>query len=316
MPEPQADPNLPQIRRVARHALLAGLVITALKFGAYLLTNSVAVLSDAFESIINLVAASFMLFAIHYANRPPDPDHPYGHGKMQFMAVGLEGWLILLAGGVIAFESVRRLVRGEAPENLDTGLIFIGFIALLVAALAWYVWRSGVRYQSAPLIADGKHLATDAVSTLGVLLGLILVKVTGLDWLDPVVAMVMAGLILGASWKLLWESIHGLMDRADPKDRRRIEAILDEAITAGEIRGYHKARHRHSGAFHWVDVHLQVDRHMTVAAAHALASRIEKRIEDILTPGNATAHIEPFEPAASSPVADEPATDDSSDAAR
>jgi cation diffusion facilitator family transporter len=296
MPEPAASPNEVAVQRVALHAILAGLFLTVLKFTAFALTNSVAILSDALESIINIVAAGVLFYSLWLSNQPADQEHPYGHGKAEFLAVGMEGWLILLAGLLIASEAVRRLIGGVEPTHLDVGLWMLGGIGLLSAALAAYVWWSGLRYESDPLIADGKHLATDVASTVGVLIGLALVKWTGWDWLDPVVAILVAGMCLFVSWRLLWQSIHGLMDASDPKDDATIQAILDEQRDAGQILGFHKVRHRHYGTFHWVDMHLHVDGSMSVAASHALASRIEGRIEAALGRANATAHVEPYVP--------------------
>ncbi|MFP4144148.1 MAG: cation diffusion facilitator family transporter [Phycisphaeraceae bacterium] len=302
MPEPQPHPNLPRIKRVAFHALLAGLGLTGLKFAIFFITGSVAVLSDALESIINLLAAAMMIYSIWYGSRPPDPEHPYGHGNIEVLAVGFEGLLILVAGVMIAYEAIARLI-GDAPElRLGLGLWLLGGMGLLMAGLAAYVWRAGKRYNSAPLIADGRHLATDVFSTIGVLIGLILVRLTGWDWLDPAVALIMAGLIFWASWDLLGQSFHGLMDRADPEDEQRILAILDEEVARGTIRGYHKVRHRHTGFFHWVDMHLQVRGQMSVAEGHDLATHVEKRIEKELGHANATAHIEPHETEARRPM--------------
>jgi cation diffusion facilitator family transporter len=293
MPEPQADPKFPEIRRVATVALAAGVALTFVKLAIYWLTDSVAVLSDALESIINVAAAGVMLYSITQANRPADADHPYGHGKVEFLAVGLEGWLILLAGIVIAVEAIGRLFSGTGPQQLGLGLGLLAGVAVLDALLAGYVWQMGRRYHNDVLVADGRHLATDVVSTIGVLIGLALVRATGWDWLDPVVALVMAALIGAASWRLLWHSVQELMDRRDPEDDRLIRDILDEEVARGAIHGYHKLRHRHTGNFHWVDMHLHVDAAMTVADGHALASRIEHRIEQALGEANATAHLEP-----------------------
>ncbi len=293
MPDPSALPFARQAKRVAKQTILAGLMITLLKFGAFLLTNSVSVLSDAVESIINIIAASFMLFAIWFSNRPADRSHPYGHGKVEFMAVAVEGLFVTGAGVMVAFTAVARLIHGGAPHRLDAGLVLVGFTALLGAALTVYVYAAGRRYRNATLRADAKHLATDVATTLGVLLGLGLVRLTGLVWLDPVVAIVLAVLILVTGGRLLREAVDGLMDRSDPEDDRVILAILDDEIKAGRIRGYHKVRHRHTGAFHWVDMHLQFDGAMAVTDAHRIASGIEHRIEDALKSGDATAHIEP-----------------------
>ncbi|MCE9591338.1 MAG: cation diffusion facilitator family transporter [Planctomycetes bacterium] len=297
MPDPHPHPELDRIRRVARRALIAGVVIMALKFGVFALTNSAAVLSDAAESIVNLVAAGFMMFSLWFANRPADRDHPYGHGKIEFMAVGLEGSLILTAGVLIAIEAMRRMVN---PPELDPGRVTLGVwlmagVALLAAALAAYVWSRGKLFQNHVLIADGKHLATDVASTLAGILGLVLVRVTGHAWFDPAVALLIAGVIFFTSWRLLSESVAGLMDRSDPADEAVIKEILDAEVAAGTIRGYHKVRHRHTGSFHWIDMHIQVDPDLTVRQSHALASRIEHQIETRLHPGNATAHVEPAE---------------------
>jgi len=275
------------------HAVAAGAGIAALKFTVFAVTDSVAVLSDALESLINIAAAVAMLYAIRVSNRPADADHPYGHGKAEFMAVALEGWLILIAGVFIAVEAAGRLVRGDAPTNLGFGIGGLAVVGALDLMLAVYVSRAGKRYDNPPLAADGKHLFTDVLSTAGVIVGLALVRMTGQPWLDPVAAIVVAALIFFTSWRLLWQSVQGLMDRSDPRDQAAIHTLLDREVAAGTIHGYHKVRHRHQGRFHWVDMHLQVDPKMTVAEAHALASRIEGRIESELGPANATAHIEP-----------------------
>jgi cation diffusion facilitator family transporter len=255
----------------------------------------VAVLSDALESIINVAAAGVMLYSIAHANRPADADHPYGHGKLEFLAVGLEGWLILIAGIVIAVEAIGRLFAGTGPreDTLPLGLILLGGVGVLDALLAGFVWHMGRRFHNDVLRADGRHLMTDVASTAGVLVGLGLVQWSGWHWLDPVVALIMAALIGAASWRLLWHSVQELMDRRDPDDDRLIRDILEQEKTRGVIHGYHKLRHRHAGSFHWVDMHLQVDGQMTVADGHEIASRIEHRIEQALGQANATAHLEP-----------------------
>ncbi|MEX0653087.1 MAG: cation diffusion facilitator family transporter [Phycisphaeraceae bacterium] len=308
--------NSTQAMRVARIALVAGLFITALKFAIFFITHSVAVLSDAMESIINVVAAGIMLYSIWYSSRPADREHPYGHGKIEFLAVGLEGWLILVAGTLIGFEAIRRLVAPVELQQLTLGLWLLGIMAVLNAALAIYVWRSGVRLNNQVLVADGKHLMTDVASTVGVFAGLLLVQWTDYQRLDSAVAILVAAIILFTSWRLLWQSFHGLMDRTSDQSTRTITAILDEEIAQGQILGYHKVRHRQSGAFHWVDMHLHVQGDMSIRAGHELASRIEGRIEKSLGQANATAHLEPADeqatladddPAAKLPRSDGPA---------
>ncbi|MCC7408993.1 MAG: cation transporter [Phycisphaeraceae bacterium] len=297
MPEPQADPQFSQVLSVGRRVLWAGLAITALKFTVFGLTQSVAVLSDALESIINVAAAAVMLYSIHVSNRPADPSHPYGHGKAESLAVGFEGGLVLLAALVIAYEAIKRFFNLEPLPRLDLGLTMLGGVTLLTLGLALYAMWMGRRYANEPLRADGKHLLTDFASTAGVLCGLGAVRLTGWQWLDPVVALAMAAVILWTGGRLLAQAIDGLMDRVDPRDDQMIRDILDKEIASTSIQGYHKLRHRHSGAFHWVDVHLQVRGDMTVRDGHALASRIEHAIELALEKANVTAHIEPEEAA-------------------
>lgn len=293
MPEPTADPRLPLVRRVAIHALVFGIGITAIKFAVFALTDSVAVLTDAIESIINIVAAAAMLYAVIIASRPPDEEHPYGHGRAEVLAVGLEGWLMVIAGLFIAFHAVTQIVRGAAPERLGLGLMAMGGVAVLTLALGQYVYRRGKRYDSDPLIADGKHLLVDAGSTLAVLGGLGAVKLTGIAWIDPLVAIGLTLVILFTSSRLLWQASQGVMERVDPEDLEAIHHELERAVANREIRGYHKVRYRHVGPFHWVDMHLQVEPGMSVAEGHELASRIERRIEGRFEQANATAHLEP-----------------------
>lgn len=309
MPEPAPDPRLPETRRVALHALVAGTVITALKFAVYFHTDSLAVLSDALESIINIAAAGVMLYMLWLSSRPPDEEHPYGHGKAQVLAVGLEGWLILFSGVAILWEAVRRLFTGAAPnmEALVQGGWFLAGVGVLSTVLAVYVWQAGKYYENPAIMADGRHLMTDVASTVAVLIGLALVRWTGRAWLDPLVAIAIAGFILFVSWRLLWQSVHGIMEKTDPKDLATIHRVLDEEVVRDAIKGYHKVRYRHTGQFHWVDMHLQVDAGMTVHQSHALASRIEGRIEEALGQANATAHVEPWgEPGPALPPAKPP----------
>lgn len=276
-------------------ALVGGVLIMGAKLGVFALTRSAAVLSDALESIINIVAACMMMYSIWLANRPADAGHPYGHGKVEFLSIGLEGGMILVAGILIVAVAVKRLVYPVELENLDWGVWSLGAVNMALVGLAGFLYYQGRKYLSSVLIADAKHLLTDAASTLAVIVGLLLVQWTGLYWVDPALALVLGGLIILTSRKLLQQSIDGLMDRSDPADQAGICRILDEEVAAGNIRSYHKVRHRHTGSFHWVDMHIQVDGQMTVNESHSLVSRIERRIEEYLGRAKATAHVEPYE---------------------
>lgn len=264
------------------------------KFGVFLLTNSAAVLTDALESIVNVVAAAFLVLTMWIAHKPADRDHPYGHGKIEFIAVGVEGGLIFAAGLFIVYESVRRLIVHEVPENLDVGALLLVIIGLGNLALALLLFRIGRRYDSAAMVADARHLMTDVVTTVAVTAGLLLTHITQRAWLDPIFALLLVAFIFYTSGRLLMESVSGLMDRIDLEDDRLIRAILDDEVRAGRIADYHKVRHRHQGSFHWVEMHLQMQGDLSVRQGHEIAGRIERRIEEALGHGNATAHIEPM----------------------
>jgi len=297
MPEPRGHPHAKLLRRVARFTVLCGVIITAIKFGAFAMTNSVAVLSDALESIVNVVAAALMAYTIGLSNRPADAEHPYGHGKAQFMSIGFEGGAIGAAGLIIVIEAIGRLFHPpvEALPRLGAGMIVLVAVASLTALLAAYLNHHAKQYDEPAFRADARHLMTDVISTGGVVVGLLVVQTTGWQWVDPAVALGVAGVILFMGGQLLRESLHGLMDRIDFEDDTIIRGILDEEVNAKAILGYHKVRHRHSGRFHWVDLHIQVDGDISVRESHDLASRIERRIEEALGEGNATAHVEPPE---------------------
>ncbi|MBI4567634.1 MAG: cation transporter [Planctomycetes bacterium] len=284
-------------QRVAFVALVAGVVILLLKFGVFWVTDSVAVLGDALESLVNIAAAGTAIFSTWYAAQPPDSEHPYGHGNIEFIAVGAEGAMVAMAGGALAVEAARRLGGGSALGDLAAGAWLLGGVSVLMALLGAYVWRSGVRLGSPTLVADGKHLTADCMTTFGVIAGLALVRLTGVAMIDSLVALALAGFILLLGARLVIESYQGIMARADPRDDAAIRAILDQEAAAGAIVGYHKVKHHHNGTFHWVDMHLQVAGDTTVRDAHALASRIEERIEQRLGRAYASAHVEPADAA-------------------
>lgn len=280
---------------MARIALAAAVLLVFAKAAVFLLTRSAAALSDALESLVNIVAASVALYSLWLSSRPADSNHPYGHGKAEYMAVALEGALVLIAGVAIVVESIRRLLSPPTLGSLGIGTIANIGICLAAGGLALYVWRAGRRMKSEVLLADSKHLASDVVTTAGVIVGFLLVRATGLVWIDSALAMLLAAVIVWTGWRLVGRSIDGLMDRADPADFALVDSILFEEQEQGAIAGRHKVRVRRQGDFRWVEMHLQVRPEMTVRESHALASRIEHRIEQAFGRANATAHVEPAE---------------------
>jgi cation diffusion facilitator family transporter len=287
-------------RAEVRAALLAvgvGIVLLIVKFGGYALTGSAAIFSDALEGIVNIAAAGFALYAIVLAHRPADAEHPYGHGKVEFLSAGFEGGMVLVAALVIVVRAVESIVMGPVVERIDAGMLLMMAAMLVNGALGLWLIRSGRRAGSPALEADGKHLFSDAITSVGVLIGLIGIRVTGWALIDPIVALLVAVYIAWIAVGLLRSSAAGLMDQQDRHDDALLRDILDSHLgPAGKeprICSYHKLRHRHSGRYHWVDFHIMLPATQTIDQGHAVASAIEYEIEQALREGNATAHIEP-----------------------
>jgi cation diffusion facilitator family transporter len=284
-------------RRAAVISLTVGVVLLAIKFVAYFLTGSAAIFSDALESIVNVLAAGFALYSIILAHAPADESHPYGHGKIEFLAAGFEGGMIVLAAVVIAVQAIIELYRGTKPEQLNAGLLLIVVAMIVNGAVGLYLITSGKRLGSIILEADGKHLLADAVTSATVLVALGIVKFCHFPMADPLAALCIAVYITFISIGLLRRSAAGLMDEQDLHDDATIRQILDSHLgpTGKEPRicAYHKLRHRHSGRYHWVDFHIIIPGTLNIVKGHRIASSIEYEIEQALGEGNATAHIEP-----------------------
>lgn len=272
-----------------------GALLLGVKFVAYFITGSAAIFSDALESIVNVLASCFALYSLVLAHQPADKDHPYGHGKIEFLSVGFEGGMILLAALVIAVRAVESLIHGSQLKSLEFGLLLMAVAMLVNGCLGLYLIRRGRRTGSMVLIADGKHLMTDAITSVAVLITLCMIKLTGWHWADPLAAFGVAIYITIVALGLLSASAAGLMDRQDSNDDRLLRQILDSHVHGHEPRicSYHKLRHRHSGRYHWVDFHIMVPAGWDIRQGHAVASSIEYEIEQALGEGNATAHVEP-----------------------
>ncbi len=280
-------------------ALVVAVVLSGVKFTAYFLTGSAAVFSDALESVVNVAAASFALYSLYWAHQPADRDHPYGHGKIEFLSAGFEGSMILLAAAVAAAKALENLLRvGQLrQERLTVGITLLGVAFIANAALGMILLRTGRKTSSETLEADGHHLLSDAVTSIAAIAGLTVVHFTGLVWADSLAALSVACYIAWVGAILIRRSVGGLMDRQDTADQTLLRGILDSHIgPAGKdprICSYHKLRHRHSGRYHWVDFHIMVPGDWNIRRGHEIASAIEYEIELALKEGNATAHIEP-----------------------
>ena len=208
--------------------LLGGLFIMGIKLTAYFLTHSNAVLTDALESIINIITGIFALFSLYYASRPKDEDHPYGHGKIELLSAGFEGGLIFLSGLLIIAKSVNGFFQPSKIHSLDIAAL----LSLLAGAgnyvMGKYLLKLGKKHQSVIMTADGKHLISDTVSSIGLVIGLLVIHFTGLLWLDHVIAIIFGGFIFYTGFKLLQQSITGLLDEADYENLEKLITVLND----------------------------------------------------------------------------------------
>jgi cation diffusion facilitator family transporter len=292
--------SVPRIEaQAAGISLVVSVTLLTIKFVAYFITHSSAVFSDAVESIANVMGATMAFYALVVAHTPADDEHPYGHGKIEFLSAMFEGSLVLLAAVFIFLRTTDALWNGEfvRDQQLDTGLWLVSLALLVNGGVGWYLIRTGKKQGSMTLEADGKHLMSDAITSVAVLVALGLVKLTGWYYLDPLTALGIGAYIAWMALGLMRRSGAGLMDRQDTEDMRLLRNLLDAhtgpAGAEPRICGYHKLRHRHSGRYHWVDFHILVPAEWTIGYAHAVAGAVEGEIERALGEGNATAHVEP-----------------------
>jgi len=280
----------------ARLAFVTSLTLLLAKFGAYFLTDSKAVLSDAIESIINVVTAAFLMLSIAVSSKPVDENHPYGHGKIESFSAGLEGGLIIIAAIVIFIEAVPVFFTPHPPRNLGPGLYILGGAGAVNLVVGAYLMHAGRKYKSAALSADGRHLLTDFYTSAGVIIGLLLYRLTGFLWLDPFVACLVALNILVPGIKLFTNSFKNLMDEADPELLERIVQGLNKIKKPGWLYP-HKLRALRSGRYHHVDLHISLPHYWTLTQVHEAEQEITRSLLDALgEEGDIMIHVDPCEP--------------------
>jgi cation diffusion facilitator family transporter len=278
----------------ARLSLATSVVVVLLKFAAYYLTGSVGLLSDAIESVVNIVAALVALRVLIYAAEKPDDEHNFGHEKAQYFSSGVEGALIFVAAAGIVWTSVPRLMNPQPLEQVGWGIALSVLASLANVACAVAMLRAARTHRSITLEADARHLLTDVWTTVGVIVGIVLVQLTGILRLDPIVALAVAVQILWTGWHLMSRSFDGLMDRAVPgSDRAVIEEVLQRVRHEGC--DYHALRTREAGAKSFVDVHVLVPGRMSVQAGHDLCESLESEIRSRLPHVEILTHLEPLE---------------------
>ncbi len=278
--------------RAMRLSLAVGFLMLVLKIGAYVFTGSAAILGDAAESVVHVAAVMFASFSLGLLHKPADDDHPYGHSKIAFFSAGIEGTLIIIAALFIIFESVRRWVLHLPPANLDEGLALTALTIVINAALGAYLLRTGRREGSLILESNGKHVLTDVWTSLGALIGLGLVVLTGWHGWDPICGLIMAVNIIWTGYGLMRQSIGGLMDTADPQLNAALDTALRRETEKHGVK-FHALRHRDAGEMRYVEVHLLFPDDIMLRDAHRIATEIEHAVQDSVTsPVLITTHLE------------------------
>lgn len=281
-----------QLKLAAMASIVVALVVMGLKYLAYWRTGSVALYSDALESIVNLVTAVAALYAIHVSSQPADRRHQFGHHKAEYFAAVLEGVLIVVAAIAIMHEAYGAFLQPRTLSAMNEGMIINLAAAVINGAWATFLVRWGRSHRSPALVADGQHLFTDVFTSAGVLLGLGLAAFTGWQALDPALATLVAVNILWAGWRLVTESMSGLMDEAVTADLARLirKIISDNASGAIEA---HDVKTRQAGPATFIEFHLVVPGDMTVAQAHEICDRIEAALEEAVRGAQILIHVEP-----------------------
>lgn len=271
--------SVPVTVRVQQWVVTASVLLFALKMLAYWLTNSVAVLTDALESTVNVVTGFAGLYSLRIAARPRDENHPYGHGKVELISASFEGVLILIAGLVIVYESITNLVHVHPVRQLDWGITIISFTALVNYALGAWCIRTGKKHRSLALEASGKHLQSDTWTTVGIVGGLLLLRFTGIAWIDSAVAIIFALFIIIEGSKIIRQTIAGITDEADMELLKKLIEVLDQNKRSAWI-DLHNLRAIKYGSILHLDCHLTVPWYFNVNQAHEEVDALNQLIAE------------------------------------
>ncbi len=277
----------------ARLSVVSNTLITLLKLVVGVWTGSVAILSEAVHSATDLLAALIAFFAVRVSDTPPDPQHPYGHGKLESVSGAAEALLIFGAGIYIIVAAVQALVGGHETRSLGWGIGVMAATAVANTLVARHLFAVARRTDSLALLADAHHLSVDVWTSLGVMAGLAAVKLTGIAVFDPLAALVVAVFVLRTAWGLTHDALHPLVDAVLPEDEvRAVEQILTHDT---RVLSFHKLRTRKSGSQRHIDVHIQVNDDLSLRDAHALTEELEDRMRETLPNVEVVIHTEPYE---------------------
>lgn len=272
-----------------------GILMLLMKWYAYYITGSSAILSDAAESIVHIIGVAFAVFSLWLSLQPADRSHPYGHNKISYFSAGFEGGLIVLAAAYIIFISIQRLITGIELTNLDKGTYFTFGASVINLFLGWFLVFKGKKTNSLILIANGKHVLTDSWTSFGVVAGLVLTMITGWLPFDPLIAIVAALNILWSGGKLIRQAIAGLMDEGNTTIGNSISEIIEKETARRNLK-FHQLRYRESGDIIWIEFHLLFAQNTMLEKAHLIATEIEKEIKNNMTSiVNIVTHLEPEE---------------------
>jgi cation diffusion facilitator family transporter len=276
-------------------SIASNAILIALKLAAGAITGSIAIITEAIHSSIDLIASFVAFFSVRKADEPADREHPYGHEKLENLAAAIEGMLILVGAGIIIFEATRRLVNGSEVQDLGVGIAVIAFSALANVFVSTFIHRRAVELESAALEGDAAHLRADALTSVGVLIGLALAQITGETAFDAIAALCVAAAIVVSGYRILSRSGRVLVDEAPPPDELdRIEAtIAAERERSPEIAGYHKLRARRAGARRYIDLHLQFRTGTSLEQAHETSHTVRAAIEAEFPSCEVLIHTEP-----------------------
>jgi cation diffusion facilitator family transporter len=261
------------------------LILLGVKFFAFYITRSVSVLTDALESIVNVTAGFIGLYSLYIAAKPRDKDHPYGHGKAEFISAAIEGTLIIIAGLAIIYKAVENIFYPVALQKLDKGMILVALTAVVNIGAGLVCIKKGNKNNSPALLASGKHLMTDSYSTMGIIIGLLLIYFSGLEWIDSIVALLISIVIIVTGYKIIRQSIAGIMDEADEKLLEKLIALLYKNKSENWV-DLHNLRVIKYGSVLHLDAHLTVPWFLNVHEAHkeidALAALVKNEFGDSL----------------------------------
>jgi cation diffusion facilitator family transporter len=274
-------------------SLIVSCLVLILKLYAYTQTKSTGILSDALETTVNVITAFVALVVIRYAIEPADQEHPYGHGKIEYFSAAFEGGIIFFAALAIIFESIKSLVHDHQIQDISSGIIYILIATALNAATGFYLLKVGKQNKSAALLASGAHLMSDVKTTVGVIVGLIIYKITNLAWIDSAIGILVGSWLLFESYKILKNNLGGLLDQIDIVSVKELCSKMNKHLEPSII-DIHNLRIIRSGNFHHIDAHIVVPEYYDIKSVHTIIERFEKNVvQDYSFDGEFAFHTDP-----------------------